>query len=956
MPSVQEIREIIIRGKSDGLDKVKSDLNAVAAAQERVADTGQAVAVVTDSTTKKQLSAAAAVDRLRKAVDDEYRSQQAFLAGQRNLDRALAQGAITTEDHGRILGQLSAKYLAAKTSNDNFAASAAGGAKLAAHEVQNLGFQLNDAVTMLASGSSPFQVIATQGGQVYQALAGSRGGVVGSIKELGSGLLGLITPARLVTAGIVGIGIAAALSYSSYADGQRQLANSLQGLGRSTNATVAQLESVAEAAASASHVGIGAARDMTAGFASTGKIGTDVYERLIEATKRYAALTGTELADAGKELTAAFAAPGKGAQDLDSKLNFLNAETLKYIRNLDDTNQRGRAQKVMLDELIRNLPDAAANVTLLGRAWQGVAEFATGAYHAMGKAVASAFSGPGLEAEIARLEKLLAQQRAASGGPVGRGSGTAAANAVATEQQLNELYAKRAKLQQDIADAQARTAGKEADAASEARNPQVERLRGLIKLQAQLRAGLDNPKNNTDQYLQDLEGIQNEINAIAGADGKLLSIAEKLRRERELELAVTKATTPVAKAEAQAALDAYRAKENGASNAAAAAEAENGKIKALAEVYAGISQAQRERTLAAQQAQAQQQLETELIGKSAEEQATLRANFQSYWELRKEAAQTGTAFNDAEYEALKKKNDELARSASLTNELKVLNDAAFERSQLGRTSGDQQIASTLRSNGMAVDLNSSTAQVLRFNQALGETKSVAESALTGFLSDLRNSVSVSDALTNALNKVVDKLMEMAANQVLSSLFSGLTGGSSGSGVLGSLLGGLLGGGGSASPVGVVGGAGSYVVPTFGAHSGAAAGEATFYRMDHPALYAGAPRYHTGRDPFGLLAGEERAIIKRDEGVFTPAQMRAMGLQMSAARQASAPVSVTTPPTQVAFHGAPAGTQAEERDDGNGGRRLDVFFDEQVAASVRKRGSATQKAMGGLGARPVLVRR
>lgn len=952
MPSVQEIREIIIRGKSDGLDKVKSDLNAVAAAQERVADTGQAVAVVTDATTKKQLSAASAVDRLRKAVDDEYRSQQAFLAGQRNLDRALAQGAITTEDHGRILGQLSAKYLAAKTSNDNFAASAAGGAKLAAHEVQNLGYQLNDAVTMLASGSSPFQVIATQGGQVYQALAGSRGGVVGSIKELGSGLLGLITPARLVTAGVAAIGVAAALSYSSYADGQRQLANSLQGLGRSTNATVAQLESVAEAAASASHIGVGAARDLTAGFAATGKIGTDVYGDLIEATKRYAALTGADLADAGKELTAAFVAPGKGAQDLDSKLNFLNAETLKYIRNLDDTNQRGRAQKVMLDELIRNLPDAAANVTLLGRAWRSTAEFATGAYHAMGKAVASAFSGPGLDAEIARLEKLLAQQRAAAAGPVGRGSGTGAANSLVTEKQLNDLYAQRAKLQQDIADAQARAAGKEADAVVAGRDPRVERLQELIALQAKLRAGIGKPGNDSDRYLEMLEGIRNEIDGIAGADGKLLSVAEQLRRERELELAVTNARNATERANAQAALDAYRAKKQGSSDAAAAAEAENGKIKALAEVYASISQAQRERALAAQQAQAQQQLEIDLIGKSAEQQALLRANFQSYWELRKEELQNGTGFDQAQYEWLQKRNEALAKQASLTNELKVLNDAAFERSQLGRTSGDQQIASTLRSNGMAVDLNSSTAQVLRFNQALGETKSVAESALTGFLSDLRNGVSASDALTNALNKVVDKLMEMAANKVLSGLLGGLTGGSGG-GLLGSLFG-LVGG--SASPVGVVGGAGSYVVPTFGAHSGAAAGEATFYRMDHPALYAGAPRYHTGRDPFGLLAGEERAIIKRDEGVFTPAQMRAMGLQMAAARQASAPVSVTTPPTQVAFHGAPAGTRAEERDDGNGGRRLDVFFDEQVAASMRKRGSRTQQTLSGYNVRPALVRR
>ncbi|MFG1349097.1 phage tail length tape measure family protein [Xanthobacter autotrophicus] len=891
MPSVQQVRELIVRGKSEGMDKVQGDLNKVADAQRRVSETGETMATVTDTTSKRQLSAANAVDRLRKAVDEEYRAQQAYLAGQRSLDRAMAQGIITQEEHGRILGQLSTKYAAAKTSNDNFAEGAAGGAKLAAHEVQNLTFQLNDAATMLASGSNPFQVIATQGGQVFQILQGSGGGVVGGLKSVGSGLLGLITPARLVTAGVAAIGIAAALSYSSYADGQRQLASSLQGLGRSTDATVARLESVAEAAVSASHIGVGAARGLTAGFASTGKIGADVYGDLIESTKRYAALTGADLADAGKELTAAFAAPGKGAQDLDSKLNFLNAETLKYIRNLDDTNQRGRAQKVMLDELIRNLPDAAANVTLLGRAWRSTAEFATGAYYAMGKAVASAFSGPGLEAEIARLEKLLAQQRAAASGPVGRGSGTAAANALVTEKQLNDLYAKRVRQQQDITDAQDRAAGKQADAASETRNPQIERLRKLIDLQAQLRAGMDNPKNNTDQYLQDLEGIQNEIDGIAGADGKLLSVAEKLRRERELELAVTKASTPVAKAEAQAALDAYHAKERGASNAAAAAEAENGKIKALAEVYAGLSQAQRERALAAQQAQAQQQLEIDLIGKTAEQQSVLRANFQSYWELRNEAAQSGTAFNEAEYEALKKKNAELARSASLTSELKLLNDAAFERSQLGRTSGDQQIASTLRSSGLAVDLNSPTAQVLKLNQALSETKSVSESALTGFLSDIRSGVSLSDALTNAMDKFYSKLMEMAANQAISSLFGGLIGGSSG-GVLPALT------------------SSGFTTGIF--HSGGLIGsEMPSTRSVPAALFQGAPRFHSG----GYIGSDEvPTILQRGEGVFTAGQMRALGMQASAAKQASASQmnNVTVSPTyQITTSGSGSKSDAEE---------------------------------------------
>jgi hypothetical protein len=48
-------------------------------------------------------------------------------------------------------------------------------------------------------------------------------------------------------------------------------------------------------------------------------------------------------------------------------------------------------------------------------------------------------------------------------------------------------------------------------------------------------------------------------------------------------------------------------------------------------------------------------------------------------------------------------------------------------------------------------------------------------------------------------------------------------------------------------------------------------EPTFARYVHPAYFDQAPRFHEGIGP-----GEMPAIIRRDEGIFTPGQMRAMG--------------------------------------------------------------------------------
>ncbi|MFG1317593.1 phage tail length tape measure family protein [Xanthobacter autotrophicus] len=794
----------------------------------------------------------AELDRLRAKYNPLYAAGQQYRQTLQEINEAAKVGAISERERVAALDRTKTAFATQVVQLDHVAKSSG----LAGYQMMNLSRQMNDVATMALMGASPFQIITSQAGQVYQVLQEGQGGVTGSLKYLGEQIMGLVTPARAVAAGLAGIGIAAGLAYSSYLDGQYQLQRSLQGLGGSTNATVSQLEAVAEAGAAASKISVSASRDLTAAFASTGKIGKETFSGLIEVTTRYAALTQKDLAEAGADLAAAFADPAKGAQDLDQKLNFLNVETLRYIRNLADTNQKGQAQKVLLDELTKALPSATTYVTALGRAWQGVAGFADGAYVAMGKAINSLFEGPDLDAQIKALEKLVADQRIAAAGPRGRASGAAAASLQVNEQKLADLYKKQADEKERAAKKQDELAAKAAQVIAQERDPRIDELESLTKQASALQAAIDKGTGNTQLYRETLEGVNNQIQALTGNDGQLLSVAEKLRRERELELAVIKETRPVQKAEAQAALDAYRAKERGATNAAAAAEAEDGKIKALAQVYAGMSQAARQRMQAVQEAIAQQQLETQLIGKTAEETALLRANFQTYWELRREAAQNGTAFDEAEYEALKKKNEEMAKGVQLAARLKLQNDLLFERSQLGRTEGDQQIASSLRSLGLPVDLDSYEAGLMRVNAQLKDMRDTASTALSGFASDMLRGASAAEALSNQLASIADKLLKMAMDQLVAQAFGGLLGNGSGSG----LLSGLLGGGGT---VGNTAGA-MYVA---GNHSGGIIGrDQTFTRGVSPWAFLDTPKFHTGG---GFFANNERpAILQVGEEVLT----------------------------------------------------------------------------------------
>jgi hypothetical protein len=77
------------------------------------------------------------------------------------------------------------------------------------------------------------------------------------------------------------------------------------------------------------------------------------------------------------------------------------------------------------------------------------------------------------------------------------------------------------------------------------------------------------------------------------------------------------------------------------------------------------------------------------------------------------------------------------------------------------------------------------------------------------------------------------------------------------------LGGLFGGGGRSG-----GGGASFTAPSVVAHAGYGPGDAMQMRMVSPALFANAPRFHSGRSP-----REVPAIIRDDESVLTPGQMR-----------------------------------------------------------------------------------
>lgn len=127
-----------------------------------------------------------------------------------------------------------------------------------------------------------------------------------------------------------------------------------------------------------------------------------------------------------------------------------------------------------------------------------------------------------------------------------------------------------------------------------------------------------------------------------------------------------------------------------------------------------------------------------------------------------------------------------------------------------------------------------------------EMRALGKDVMSGFISDLRQGKSASEALAGALSKVADKLIDIALNSV----FDG-----------GGGIGGLLGGG---RRGGLLGG---FLIPGI-LHSGGVAGKDGYGhgRAVSPSVFAGAKRYHSG-GVAGMQPGEVPAILQKGEIVI-----------------------------------------------------------------------------------------
>lgn len=585
MPALNALRVVKVSYVSEGADRFRADAEAAAASQDKLANSAQNAATVTDSAARRTLSAGPAYDRLRASVDQVFRSQQQLERGTNTLDRALQQGIIDAAGYDRTLAQLNARFGASASAADRTAAAwknlgAAGeavsramtptgrlsnlssdgsvsmrpGAAPAAansnarraprpDELRNLAMQGGDVFASLGSGSSLTQVAFQQGPQIAQVFGpggASVGGVFKAASESAASLAARVGILGGAIGGATALALLGAAAWISYSSSQKELERSLAGVGRASGATSASINALAPAAAAAGNVSIRSARQMAGEYAATGKIGTEMYVSLISTAKDYAATTGQDLVDANKALAAAFADPTKGAEALNGQLGFLNAKTQETITRLQAQGDRLGAQRVLFTAYKEGLISSAELTTAWGRVTAAVLQPISDMWDKIGRRIDQSVTGGSLEDQIAQAQKAVELARIAQTSRVGAFRSSVSGRDPAAEQKkLDELLDKQRKQQEAATKAGVDARSREVKALVDAYNPMSSQLNKLQddakKIAAELKAGVLDPDGKSQRTIDGLIRAAGQLKSDMAAGGAAYADALKgAEREQAL--------------------------------------------------------------------------------------------------------------------------------------------------------------------------------------------------------------------------------------------------------------------------------------------------------------------------------------------------------------------------------------------------------------------------------------
>lgn len=347
-----------LKGKA-AREKETDALLKKAAAEREAAAAKESAAAAKEAAARETAAAAAQAQQIQDTANAAQRLRDRIdplAAIQNKLNRELAD-ARTLYKQGAIgaLELAKAESVLAKEADDARAAldrvgkgskGAVGLFGLKPYEMTNLGYQINDVVTQLASGTSLTQTLAQQGGQILQLLP-----------NIGTRMIAAFTnPA--VLGGIATIGTLAVVfsKASAEADRLRKIEGMLAGIADGGNLSAESLNLTAQAL---EKIGLSGEESLNQirTFVTQG-LNPDYLISFSKAALDVATITGSELPEAADMMREAFTSGYDAVAKLDDQFQFLTVSEREQIRAMFDSGRAAEGRETAFRAFAESLRDS----------------------------------------------------------------------------------------------------------------------------------------------------------------------------------------------------------------------------------------------------------------------------------------------------------------------------------------------------------------------------------------------------------------------------------------------------------------------------------------------------------------------------------------------------------------------------------------------------------------------
>lgn len=252
--------------------------------------------------------------RLKVAKQQQIITDKQYIAAEAELTRQSKEAAAAVNRVGR---------------GDKGAISLFG---LKPYELTNLGYQVNDLITQVASGTPIMQAFAQQGGQILQLLPGIGTKLIGAFKS----------PPLLLAAATVGVFAAGLARASDNADRLRKVEGLLAGIAGGAKTSATELTKTVKAI---EQLGIKSedALKITRSLLREG-LDPEQMKAYVRVAQSAAKITGDDLTKAVEDMQTAFSGGYEQVAALDDAMQFLTVTEREEIRALFDSGRATEAR------------------------------------------------------------------------------------------------------------------------------------------------------------------------------------------------------------------------------------------------------------------------------------------------------------------------------------------------------------------------------------------------------------------------------------------------------------------------------------------------------------------------------------------------------------------------------------------------------------------------------------